>query len=69
VTSGRRPAQLIARFPIHIEMLQTARGETGVQAKPGPGLPCKLTATDKRRLQAMLLKGDQAAWFETELWT
>jgi putative transposase len=45
------------------------RGEAGVKAKPTPGRPAKLTAPHKRRLEVLLLKGAQAAGFETDLWT
>ncbi len=45
------------------------RGEVGVRAKPAPGRPSKLTAQHKRRLEALLLKGPQAAGFDTDLWT
>ena len=45
------------------------RGEAGVRAKPTPGRPCKLTAKHKRRLEALLLKGAQAAGFDTDLWS
>jgi transposase len=45
------------------------RGEAGVRAKPAPGRPSKLTAQHKRRLEALLLKGPQAAGFDTDLWT
>lgn len=45
------------------------RGEAGVHARPAPGRPSKLTTKDKRRLQALLLKGAQAAGFDTDLWT
>ena len=45
------------------------RGEAGVKAKPTPGRPAKLTAAHKRRLEVLLLKGAQAAGFETDLWT
>ena len=45
------------------------RGAAGVRAKPTPGRPSKLTAQHKRRLEGLLLKGAQAAGFDTELWT
>ncbi len=45
------------------------RGEAGVRAKPAPGRPSKLTAKHKRRLEGLLLKGAQAAGFDTDLWT
>ena len=45
------------------------RGEAGVRAKPAPGRPSKLGTEHKRRLEALLLEGAQAAGFHTELWT
>jgi transposase len=45
------------------------RGEAGVRAKPAPGRPPKLGAEHKRRLEALLLEGAQAAGFHTDLWT
>ncbi len=45
------------------------RGEAGVHAKPAPGRPPKLGPEHKRRLEALLLKGAQAAGFHTDLWT
>lgn len=44
-------------------------GEAGVRAKPAPGRPPKLGSESKRRLQALLLEGAQAAGFHTDLWT
>jgi transposase len=45
------------------------RGVEGVRARPAPGRPTKLAAKDKRRLEALLLKGPLAAGFGTALWT
>ena len=45
------------------------KGEAGVRARPAPGRPPKLLAKHKRRLEALLLKGAQAAGFDTNLWT
>lgn len=45
------------------------RGEAGVRAKPAPGRPPKLDPEHKRRLEALLLAGAQAAGFHTDLWT
>ena len=45
------------------------RGADGVRARPAPGRPCKLAAKDKRKLEALLLKGPLAAGFHTNLWT
>ena len=44
-------------------------GEAGVQARPAPGRPSKLSARRKRSLEALLLKGPLAAGFGTDLWT
>jgi transposase len=45
------------------------RGEAGVRARPAPGRPSKLDPEHRRRLEALLLEGAQAAGFHTELWT
>jgi transposase len=45
------------------------RGAAGVRAKPAPGRPPKLDSEHKRRLEALLLEGAQAAGFHTDLWT
>lgn len=45
------------------------RGEAGVRAKPAPGRPSKLGARHRRRLEGLLLRGAQAAGFDTDLWT
>jgi transposase len=45
------------------------RGEAGVRARPAPGRPPKLAPKHKRKLEALLLKGAQAAGFHTDLWT
>lgn len=44
-------------------------GEAGVRARAVPGRPPKLKAHQKRRLEALLLKGPLAAGFDTDLWT
>lgn len=44
-------------------------GEAGVRARPAPGRPPKLAGKHKRKLEALLLKGAQAAGFHTDLWT
>lgn len=46
-----------------------AGGTQAVQARPTPGRPTKLSAKDRRRLAAVLVKGAQAAGFSTDLWT
>lgn len=45
------------------------RGKAGVRAKAAPGRPPKLDPEHKRRLEALLLEGAQAAGFHTDLWT
>ena len=44
-------------------------GAAALRAKPAPGRPSKLAERQRRRLEALLLKGAQAAGFHTELWT
>ena len=47
-----------------------AQGEAGVRAKPGPpGRPPKLLAKHRSKLEALLLKGAQAAGYHTNPWT
>lgn len=44
-------------------------GEAGIRARPASGRPSKLNLRQKRRLEALLLKGPLAAGFHTDLWT
>lgn len=44
-------------------------GEAGVHARAASGRPSKLNLRQKRRLEALLLKGPLAAGFHTDLWT
>ncbi|MCZ7564501.1 MAG: IS630 family transposase [Burkholderiales bacterium] len=44
-------------------------GEAAVRARAAPGRPPKLKAHQKRRLEALLLKGPLATGFDTDLWT
>lgn len=44
-------------------------GEAGVRARAAPGRPPKLKEHQKRRLEALLLKGPLATGFDTDLWT
>ena len=46
-----------------------AGGDAGLNAKPVPGRPRKLTATQLRRLPVLLARGPMAHGFSTELWT
>ncbi len=45
------------------------RGTRALAARPAPGRPQRLSAMNRRRLEKDLLRGAQAAGFETELWT
>jgi len=44
-------------------------GQAGVQARAAPGRPPKLKLAQKRRLEALLIKGPLASGFDTDLWT
>ena len=44
-------------------------GRKGLQSKPTPGRPPKLTASQKKKLVKILLKGALNAGYKTELWT
>ena len=45
------------------------RGHEGVQARPAPGAPAKLSTEQKADLEMALLLGAQDAGFATDLWT
>jgi len=45
------------------------KGSRGLDSKPVPGRPTKLTAMQRRRLQTRLLQGAMACGFPNELWT
>jgi transposase len=45
------------------------KGSRGLDSKPVPGRPTKLTAQQRRRLQKRLLQGAMACGFPNELWT
>ena len=44
-------------------------GSRGLDSKPVPGRPPKLTAQQRRRLEKRLLQGAMACGFPNELWT
>jgi len=44
-------------------------GSRGLDSKPVPGRPAKLTAQQRRRLEKRLLQGAMACGFPNELWT
>ena len=46
------------------------KGSRGLEPKPTPGRPCRLSLTQKSRLEKLLLQGAQtAAGYSTDLWT
>lgn len=45
------------------------RGAKGLEPRPTPGRPPKLDASDKRRLERLLLKGPMELGYRTDLWT
>jgi len=44
-------------------------GSKGLRAKPTPGRPPGLSASQKKKLVQLLLRGPKAAGYKTELWT
>jgi len=44
-------------------------GKEGLQPKPVPGRPAKLSPQQKKRLATLLLQGARAHGYRTELWT
>ena len=46
-----------------------SQGEGGVRAKPASGRPPKLQGKHRTKLEALLLKGAQAAGYHNDLWT
>jgi len=44
-------------------------GQSGIEARPASGRPCRLDGKEKARLERALLKGARAAGFPTDLWT
>jgi transposase len=46
-----------------------AQGLRGLSMKPAAGRPTKLDAKERKKLDAILLKGAIAAGFPTDLWT
>ena len=45
------------------------KGGRGIEARPAPGRPPKLTPSQRRRLERLLLKGARSCGFATDLWT
>jgi len=44
-------------------------GPAAIRAKPLPGRPPRLSPREKKRLEAILLRGARQAGFSTDLWT
>lgn len=44
-------------------------GQTALAAKPHPGKPSRLTASQRQRLASLLLQGARKHGYSTELWT
>ena len=44
-------------------------GTKGLKSKPTPGRPCRLSASQKKKLETLLLRGPGSAGYSTELWT
>ena len=44
-------------------------GSKGLDPRPTPGRPCRLSRQQRRGLEALLLQGARAAGYSTELWT
>jgi len=45
------------------------KGRAGLRPRPTPGRPPRLSASQRRRLWALLQRGPPAAGYPTELWT
>lgn len=45
------------------------RGDPGLRARPAPGRPPKLEASERRSLTRLLLRGASSCGFPTDLWT
>jgi transposase len=45
------------------------KGARGLDSRPTPGRPCRLSRSQKRRLEKLLLDGARSAGYATELWT
>ena len=68
----REVARLVqASLSSVVRWMQAQRRDprTGLRARPTPGRPPRLTATQQERLRRLLLRGARAAGHTTELWT
>ena len=55
----------VSRWPAAYEV----QGQAGLQAKPIPGRPARLTPKQRTKLEKLLLDGPLAAGYQTDLWT
>ena len=64
-------ARFAASFSSVFRWREAARkgGTAALKAKPVPGRPCKLRASERKRLLSVLLKGARAYGFPNDLWT
>lgn len=44
-------------------------GSKGLDSRPTPGRPCRLSEQQRKRLEQLLLQGARATGYSTELWT
>ena len=72
---GRTPVEVARQLGVDRRSVRrwkaTVRhqGTRALAARPAPGRPRQMSAQDRRRLEHDLLRGAQAAGFETDLWT
>ena len=45
------------------------KGTRGLEPRPIPGRPCRLSLRQKKHLEKLLLRGAQTAGYSTDLWT
>jgi transposase len=75
IQAGQQPVEIARRLGVDRRSVRRwhadyrKSGEKGIQAKPVPGRPSRLTDRQKKRLEQSLLKGAQACGFSTDLWT
>ena len=73
--SGMTPAEVGQRIGADASSVRRwrqayrRRGSNGLNPKPHPGRPSRLTMRQKRQLMRRLLKGARANGFSTDLWT
>src|SRR5271157_1129570 len=45
------------------------KGPKGLESRPTPGRPCRLSQVQHKQLEKLLLQGAQRAGYSTDLWT